>query len=155
MVSESVLFQMLLKVCSKLNWSKIDQSSKSFSQFRQMLIQVSSHASQLDGQNNEDKSKDYLEKQLIESWERIIDRNEAKNLELYCPKEHTAESDDKISLDLRAEKDADPGSKPAASQTEKAADLLGAAVSPFIDIDYVQPVSSYLKGLPEPTVKKN
>lgn len=24
MISENVLFQMLLKVCSKLNWSKID-----------------------------------------------------------------------------------------------------------------------------------
>ena len=27
MTSESVLIQMILKVCSKLNWSKIDQKS--------------------------------------------------------------------------------------------------------------------------------
>ena len=38
MTSESVLIQMLLKVCSKLNWSKIDQKSQSFSKFRQILI---------------------------------------------------------------------------------------------------------------------
>lgn len=30
MISEQVLFQMLLKVCSKLNWDKIDQKSNSF-----------------------------------------------------------------------------------------------------------------------------
>ena len=30
MISENVLFQMLLKVCSELNWNKIDQNSASF-----------------------------------------------------------------------------------------------------------------------------
>lgn len=40
---------MLLKVCSKLNWSKIDQKSHSFSTFRQILIQVTSKSFKLDG----------------------------------------------------------------------------------------------------------
>jgi len=34
MISEQVLFQMLLKVCSKLNWDNIDHKSNSFNQFR-------------------------------------------------------------------------------------------------------------------------
>lgn len=38
MISENVLFQMLLKVSSKLNWNKIDHNSESFNQFRKMLI---------------------------------------------------------------------------------------------------------------------
>jgi hypothetical protein len=62
MRSEDVLFQMLLKVCSQLNWNKIDQQSQSFNQFRQILIQVTSQASRTDGQSHEDKSKEYLEK---------------------------------------------------------------------------------------------
>jgi hypothetical protein len=53
---------MLLKVSSKLNWNKIDQNSKSFNQFRQILIQVTSDTQQNDGQSHEDKSKEYLEK---------------------------------------------------------------------------------------------
>jgi hypothetical protein len=28
-------------------------------------------------------------------------------------------------------------------------------INPYIDNDYVQPISSYLNGLPEPTIKKN
>lgn len=87
MVSEKVLFQMILKVCSQLNWNKIDHNSESFNQFRKILIQVTSTSSSVDGQSHEDKSEEYLEKQLIESWERIIDRNETKNLEFYTPRE--------------------------------------------------------------------
>jgi hypothetical protein len=103
MVSESVLFQMLLKVCSRLDWSKIDQSSKSFGQFREILIQVTSESSQLGGQNHEDKSRDFLEKQLIESWERILDRNETRNLELYCPREFAVgRGDERVRHDLRS-----------------------------------------------------
>lgn len=87
MLSEKVLFQMILKVCSQLNWNKIDHSSESFNQFRKILIEVTSTSSPAGGQSHEDKSENYLEKQLIESWERIIDRNETKNLEFYTPRE--------------------------------------------------------------------
>lgn len=153
-VSEAVLFQMLLKVCSKLNWTKIDQQSKSFSQFRQILIQVTSQTSQLDGQDHEDKSKDYLEKQLGESWERIIDRNETKNLELYSPKEFAAQSGERVGLDLRRADSQDP-SPTELEKDGRAAGVLQGPGDPYIDTDYVQPMSSYLKGLPEPTVKKN
>ena len=154
LASEQVLFQMLLKVCSKLDWSKIDQQSRSFGQFRQILIQVTSQSSQLDGQNHEDKSKAYLEKQLIEAWERIVDRNEAKNLELYSPKEFAAESGERIRLDPRG---ADPGASGLGELAEggKRAGALQGLSAPYVDTDYVQPMSSYLKGLPEPTAKKN
>ena len=55
----------------------------------------------MDGQSHEDKNKEYLEKQLIESWERIIDRNETKNLDFSCPKECGVVSDNMIYLDLK------------------------------------------------------
>jgi hypothetical protein len=29
------------------------------------------------------------------------------------------------------------------------------SLDPYIDIDYVQPMSSYLNGLPEPAIEKN
>ena len=53
---------MILKVCSQLNWNKIDHNSESFNQFRKILIQVTSASSPVDGQSHEDKSEDYLEK---------------------------------------------------------------------------------------------
>jgi len=154
MVSEVVLFQMLLKVCSKLDWGKIDQQSKSFGQFRQILIQVTSQSPQLEGQNHEDKSKDYLEKQLIESWERIVDRNETKNLELYSPKEFADQTDERIALDLSGA-DARGQSAKKPGREGQPAGVLPGLRTPYIDTDYVQPMSSYLRGLPEPTVKKN
>ena len=54
----------------------------------------------MDGQTHEDKEKDYLERQLIESWERIIDRNETKNLEFFTPREFSP-ADSRIFLDLK------------------------------------------------------
>jgi saccharopine dehydrogenase-like NADP-dependent oxidoreductase len=48
---------------------------------------VTSQSSHTEGQQHEDKNKAYLEKELIESWERIVDRNEVKNLDFYSPKE--------------------------------------------------------------------
>jgi len=44
--------------------------------------------------------------------------------------------------------------EPAASN-EGLLDIIGSASSLYIDADYAQPVSSYLNGLPEPTIKKN
>jgi len=64
---------------------------------------VTSQSSHTDGQQHEDKNKAYLEKELIESWERIVDRNEVKNLDFYSPKEFAMAVDDKISLSLRRE----------------------------------------------------
>ena len=150
MASEAVLFQMLLKVCSKLDWGQIDQQSRSFGQFRQILIQVTSQSAQLEGQNHEDKSKEYLEKQLIESWERIVDRNETKNLELYSPKEYSEEKEERINL-----KDARGKYTEARAKNGRAMGLLEGLSNPYIDTDYVQPMSSYLRGLPEPSAKKN
>ena len=65
----------------------------------------------MDGQSHEDKNKDYLEKQLIESWERIIDRNETKNLDFCCPKECGVVSDNMIYLDLKKNMQAQPSKK--------------------------------------------
>ena len=48
---------------------------------------MTSQSSHTEGQQHEDKNKAYLEKELIESWERIVDRNEVKNLDFYSPKE--------------------------------------------------------------------
>jgi hypothetical protein len=104
MISENVLFQMLLKVSSKLNWNKIDHNSESFNQFRKILIQVTSASSQIEGQSHEDKNEDYLERELIESWERIIDRNETKNLEFYTPRETCEPAESPSHLDLRRNK---------------------------------------------------
>jgi hypothetical protein len=64
---------------------------------------VTSQSSHTDGQQHEDKNKAYLEKELIESWERIVDRNEVKNLDFYSPKEFAMAVDDQISLSLRRE----------------------------------------------------
>jgi hypothetical protein len=156
MVSESVLFQMLLKVCSKLDWSKIDQSSKSFGQFREILIQVTSESSQLGGQNHEDKSRDFLEKQLIESWERILDRNETRNMELYCPREFAAgRSDERVRHDLRLRGTEEQAPKNGEQSPQKGEKEQSVSSSPYIDTDYLQPQSSYLKGLPKPAVKRH
>lgn len=64
---------------------------------------MTSQSSHTEGQQHEDKNKAYLEKELIESWERIVDRNEVKNLDFYSPKEFAMVVDDKISLSLRRE----------------------------------------------------
>jgi len=153
MASESVLFQMLLKVCSKLNWSKIDQKSESFNKFRQILIQVTSKSFKLEGQTHEDKTQEYLEKQLIESWERTIDRSEAKNLSFFAPREflstaalHVVEDEEKSTDEATSAKD-----KPAGGSGP----FDGFGAGPYVDADYVQPVSSYLHGLPEPVVSRN
>ena len=40
-------------------------------------------------------------------------------------------------------------------ENQKLIDIMKKVVNPYIDTDYVQPRSSYLSGLPEPTIKKN
>ena len=81
--SELVITQMLLNVCSKLDWSKIDQGSKGFDQFRKMLIEVSGQESA----DNEDKTMDYLGKQLTEAWQRMIERSELRYMDFYAPRD--------------------------------------------------------------------
>lgn len=61
MLHEIVPFQMLLNVCTKLNWSKIDQRGAGFNQFRQLLIEVTTSEDTF-GQGNEDKTMEFLEK---------------------------------------------------------------------------------------------
>ena len=87
---------MLLNVCSKLNWSKIDQQSEGFDAFRQMLMQVTEADSTGE---NEDKTMDYLEKQLIEAFERTIDRSEQRNQDFYALREFN-QTDDLVDKNL-------------------------------------------------------
>jgi hypothetical protein len=93
--SVQVLLQMLLKVCSQLDWSKINKESSSFRQLPQILLQLTNSSATQDGQNHEDKSEAFLEKQLLESWERIIDRQETRNLEIYTPRQFSPPVDSK------------------------------------------------------------
>lgn len=84
----------------------------------------------MDGQTHEDKTQEYLEKQLIESWERTIDRNEVKNLWFFSPREFTSTLDDKS--------DPKEGVSLGKSQLAGGADIVdGFGAGPYIDADYV------------------
>ena len=96
---------MLLRVSSQLNWNSVDQNSESFKQFRKILIQVTNQSQTIDGQSHEDKNRDFLERQLIENWERIIDRNEIKNRVLYSPKDFEPIESNTMFMDLKRNRD--------------------------------------------------
>jgi len=87
-----------------------------------------------------------LEKKLIESWERVIDRNEVKNLDFFAPIENPLSS--KLVQAERKKKTSDEEGK-------RLIDVMNSELTPYIDTDFIQPQSSYLVGLPEPIVKKN
>jgi len=122
------LLLMLLKVTSQIRWYFLDKDNPTFIKFMAILNQITKEQAETE----EDKTKVYWEKALTDSWERLIDRAEARNFDFFVLKEAS-----------------DTGSKSGEAQVKAAVD------KNYQDIDFVQPVSSYLRGLPEPIPKRN
>lgn len=97
-----------------------------------MLIEVSSQESG----DNDDKTMDYLGKQLTEAWQRTIERSELRYHDFYAPRDFDTAPD---------------GTQ--AARREEAKAIVSDEV--YIDADYSQPPSTYLSGLPEGAIVKN
>lgn len=74
---------MLLKVSSQLHWTFMDKSNELFKKFMTILIQISQQQ-----KSEEDKTKVYWEKALMDSWERLIDKEEDKNHDFFVLREN-------------------------------------------------------------------
>lgn len=62
---------MLLKVGSNIEWSFKDKENATFKKYLSILIKITQEQS-----SEEDKTRVYWEKALIDSWERLIDKDE-------------------------------------------------------------------------------
>lgn len=71
----------------------------------------------------------------MESWERIVDRDEIKNLNFYSPKEFVIPTDDKINLSLKRDKVVESTTQKP-DQEEKVSDVVPGSFNPYIDTDY-------------------
>ena len=77
---------------------------------------------------------------MIDSWERIVDKSEEKNHDFFVLRDNfLRESGEELTLERKVSSAKLPNPKQQAYQ----------------DSDFEQPLSSYLKGLPEPVPKKN
>lgn len=123
------LLLMLLKVTSQIRWYFLDKENPTFTKFMAILNLITKDQVEAE----EDKTKVYWEKALTDSWERLLDRAEARNFDFFVVKEAPEAA----------------VAKSGEAQTKAAVD------KNYQDIDFVQPVSSYLRGLPEPVPKRN
>lgn len=73
---------MLLSVSSQMKWSFMETGNPVFQQFMKILIQITQESSE------EDKTKSYWEKALIDSWERVIDKSEIRNHDFFVLREN-------------------------------------------------------------------
>lgn len=61
----------------------MDKNNETFKKFMVILTQITK-----DMQSEEDKTKKYWEKALIDSWERLIDKDEKKNHDFFVLREN-------------------------------------------------------------------
>ncbi len=68
-LSESYLLMMLLKMSSQFKWHFMDKENATFQSFMSILNDITS------GQKSseEDKTRTFWEKSLVDSWERLLD----------------------------------------------------------------------------------
>eukprot|EP00347_Sterkiella_histriomuscorum_P020695 403336831 len=146
LTSNRFLLMQLLKVTSQIQWH--NSESQTQKDFIKLLGQISNAESEV-----EEKSQAFWEKQLIDSWERIIDKDEIKNNDFFVIREFPQV----IQSSLEEEKIEDP-SKVVVQQLElqkQISSFKQDLQTQFVDSEFVQPLSSYLKGLPEPIPKRN
>lgn len=75
---------MLLKVTSQIRWNFLDRTDETFIRF----MEIVSFITKENAESEEDKARQYWEKTLIDSWERLIDREEVKNYDFFVVKEN-------------------------------------------------------------------
>lgn len=63
MLNERYLMMMLLKVSSQLKWYFMDRKNETFLRFMEILNKITNNL-----QSEEDKTRSYWEKALIDSW---------------------------------------------------------------------------------------
>ncbi len=80
----SFLLLMMLKMTSQIRWNFLDKSNSTFKRFIEILNQITKE----EKETEEDKTKVYWEKALIDSWERLIDRAETRNFDFFVVKEN-------------------------------------------------------------------
>lgn len=79
---------MLLKITAQIKWSGALSDKKDETIFMKFM-EILNFITTLDvKQSEEDKSRTYWEKALIESWERLLDIEEEKNYEFFVVKEN-------------------------------------------------------------------
>jgi len=89
---QNLLLQML-RTCSQLKWTMISQDDPKFSEFIQLMINVSagqergSPGADEPQEFEEDKLMAYWERSLIQAWERMIDKSEKRNSRMFVPRE--------------------------------------------------------------------
>jgi len=138
LLSEQFLLHLLLRVSSQMSWSSVGRDQDIFKQFMSILTQITSQEG-----TQETKTMQYWAKAFYSSWERIVDREEEKNRDFFIPKWHS----DQAKKSKTKEEAKKGGEEAQTSAIEKQDEAL--------ITDYVQPVSSYLRGLPELTPKKS
>lgn len=138
LLTEQLALMLLLKVSAQLKWSaSMDPSTNPiFCKFLEILGRITK-----DEGESEDKTKNYWEKAFAESWERIIDKSEDRNHDLFVLRDNFLKEQDHQGLSL----DKKPSSKVQKPELKQG----------YIDNEFVQPLSSYLKGLPDLIPKKN
>ena len=62
----------------------MERSNETFTKFMEILNKITKE----ELETEEDKTKNYWEKALIDSWERLIDRDEDKNYDFFVVKEN-------------------------------------------------------------------
>ena len=83
MLNERYLMMMLLKVSSQLKWYFMDRKNETFLRFMEILNKITNNL-----QSEEDKTRTYWEKALIDSWQRLLDKDEDKNHDFFVVKEN-------------------------------------------------------------------
>jgi len=83
MLNERYLMMMLLKVSSQLKWYFMDRKNETFLRFMEILNKITNNL-----QSEEDKTRSYWEKALIDSWQRLLDKDEDKNHDFFVVKEN-------------------------------------------------------------------
>lgn len=76
----------MLRTCQQLKWTMLSKEDDKFSEFIQIMINISSGKERsTPGDSDpmefeEDKLMAHWERSLIQSWERLIDKSEKRNL---------------------------------------------------------------------------
>ena len=158
MLDERCLIYLLLKVTSQIKWHFLDREDPTFKRFIEILNQITKE----DQESEEDKTRSYWEKALIDSWERLIDRDEERNNDFFVVKENLlTEIEETLALIETPEnqKQGEEVKKDVVVPEEKKQGVLKTELQnlkkEYQDIEYVQPLSSILRGLPEPISKLN
>ena len=72
---------------SQFKWYFMDKENATFQKFMHILTEITSDQ----GSHEEDKTRVYWEKALIDSWERLLDKAETANQDFFAVKENLAD----------------------------------------------------------------